>query len=121
LVVDDQAAMRSALVAFLRSRPNLEVVGQSNDGQEAIRLISELRPDVVVMDFFLPSLDGIEATRLIKAEQPDTAVVLLSAHDNGASRARAKAAGATAFVSKLGAFDQLERAINAAHTAKHKS
>jgi DNA-binding NarL/FixJ family response regulator len=119
--VDDQATMRSALVAFLQSRKNMEVVGQSGNGGEAVRLTRELRPDVVVMDFLLPSMDGIEATRLIKTEQPDTTVVLLSAHASGASRARAKAAGAAAFVSKLGAFDQLERAINAASTAKHKS
>jgi NarL family two-component system response regulator LiaR len=121
LIVDDQAPMRGALAAFLNTRPNMQVVAQLEDGVEAIRIATELHPDIVVMDLLLPSLDGIEATRQIMLACPDTDVVLLSARMDGRTRADALAAGAVACVSKLGAFDQLERAINSAYDARRAS
>src|SRR3954463_7455974 len=83
LIVDDQAPMRGALAAFLNTRPNMQVVAQLEDGVAAIRIATELHPDIVVMDLLLPSLDGIEATRQIMLACPDTDVVLLSARMDG--------------------------------------
>jgi two-component system NarL family response regulator len=110
--------MRGALAAFLGTRPNMRVVGQLADGEEAIRRAVELQANVVVMDLLLPSMDGIEAIRQIKAACPETDVVLLSARMDASTRAEALAAGAAACVSKLGAFDQLEREINLAFDAR---
>ncbi len=101
LVVDDSTFMRGAVARLLGSDPRFEVCGEAKDGLEAVKLASELRPNVITMDFNMPGLNGAEATRRILAEHP-VPIVMLSAHTHAgaAETVDALAAGAVDFVEK---------------------
>ncbi len=98
LIADDRPRSRSGLRAVLALRPGIEIVGEAADGQEAVRLVAECRPDVVLMDARMPVMDGVEATRLIKEGWPEIRVIVLTIH--ASYRADALAAGADAFLIK---------------------
>lgn len=100
LLVDDQPTMRSGLRMRLELEPDLAVIGEAADGAAAVALARETRPDVVIMDIEMPGMDGIAATAAIRAAAPGCAVVVHSLHDDAATQARARAAGAVAFVGK---------------------
>jgi len=100
LVVDDHAAVRASLAAFLDIDPALEVVAEAGDGQQAVDLAAHLKPDLVLMDVRMPVLDGIEATRRLKAARPKTRVVLISAYEEDELREAGLKAGAEAFLLK---------------------
>jgi DNA-binding NarL/FixJ family response regulator len=100
LVVDDQPQIRRGLRMRLGLEPDLVMVGEAADGQEAIVAAGRLRPDVVVMDAEMPNLDGIRATERLGSVAPRTAVIILSIHDDVITREKARAAGAVAFVAK---------------------
>lgn len=80
VIVDDRSRSRSALRALLATSPSIEVVAEAADGSEAVRLVEEYHPDVVVMDICMPLLDGLTATRCIKHIWPDIKVVILTMH-----------------------------------------
>ena len=103
LVVDDSAFMRGAITRLLTTDARFEVVGQARDGDEALRLADQLRPDVITMDFNMPGLNGADTTRAILARRP-TPIVMLSAHtrEGAAATVEALAAGAVDFVAKPG-------------------
>ncbi|HLV97482.1 MAG TPA: response regulator transcription factor [Ktedonobacterales bacterium] len=107
LLVDDQPAVRRGLRLRLHLEPDMQVVGEAGSGKEALPLAQTLAPDVVLMDVELPEMDGIEATATMRTVVPLSAVVMLSIHDDGQTRARAQAAGAVAFVAKGSTTDQL--------------
>jgi two-component system, NarL family, response regulator NreC len=113
LLADDHIVMRTGLRALLERQPNLEVVGESENGRETIELSASLKPDVVVMDVGMPILNGIEATRTIVGQHPTTAVVILSMHSDESYVMRALKAGARAYLLKDSAAADLISAIQA--------
>ena len=78
LICDDQAIVRKGIRALLATEPNIEVIGEAENGQEAISQTEELRPDVILMDLVMPEVDGIEAIRCITARQPETRILVLT-------------------------------------------
>lgn len=113
LLADDHIVMRKGLRALLERQPNLEVVGESENGREAIELATSLRPDVVVMDVGMPVLNGIEATKTIVTQHPTIAVVILSMYVDESYIMRALKAGARGYLLKDSAPADLIGAIQA--------
>ncbi|MBX6384978.1 MAG: response regulator transcription factor [Microbispora sp.] len=111
LVVDDQAVVRDGLVLLLGLLPDIEVVGSAPDGEAALRLVADERPDVVLMDLRMPRMDGVEATRRIRAEFPDTQVVVLTTYTDDESVFAALRAGARGFLTKSADAEEIARAV----------
>jgi DNA-binding NarL/FixJ family response regulator len=112
-VVDDQTVVRDGLVLLLGLLPGLEVVGSAGDGEEAVRLVEENRPDVVLMDLRMPRVDGVEATRRIKAAYPSVQIVVLTTYSDDESVFAALQAGARGYLTKDAGADEIARAIDA--------
>lgn len=117
VVVDDNLLMRGALRLVLERFPNLEVLGEAVDGYEAIEMVVDLNPDVVLMDAGLPVLGGIEATRIISSQFPETRVVLLAVHSDQTQSDLALQAGACQFLAKDCGQEKLIEAIKACSSA----
>lgn len=100
LIADDHAIVRTGLVALLESCTTMEVVGEADDGEVAVRKARELKPDIVIMDILMPVKDGIAATREIKTVQPDTKVLILTTSTVSDELANALAAGADGVITK---------------------
>jgi DNA-binding NarL/FixJ family response regulator len=100
LIVDDNPRLRALIRRILTQESDLQVVGEADDGAEAIRLTPILRPDVVLMDLGMPRVNGLEATRRIKMERPETKVIIITVHTEDAYRRAAEANGADAFLAK---------------------
>jgi DNA-binding NarL/FixJ family response regulator len=112
LLVDDHAMMRQVLRGFLSACPDLEVVGEAGNGEEALQSVQTLSPSVVVMDINMPRLNGIEATGRIKQAYPHVTVVGLSMNADEDYRHAMIKAGATAVLSKVAGISQLCDEIN---------
>jgi two-component system response regulator NreC len=113
MLADDHIVMRTGLRALLERQPDLEVVGESENGRETVELAASLSPDVVVMDVGMPVLNGIEATKTIVTQRPATAVVILSMHADESYVMRALKAGARGYLLKDSAAADLISAIQA--------
>jgi len=113
LLVEDQCLVRSGLRALLDQEADIRVVGEAEDGEQAVKMATELQPDLVLMDIKLPKMDGIEATRQIKEGNGDVEVLVLSAYEDDESVFQAIQAGASGYVLKDITPSNLVRAIRA--------
>ncbi len=114
VIADDHSVVRRGLRMFLAMDPELVVVGEAADGEEAVRIARELLPDIVLMDLLMPVMDGITATAIIRRELPDTEVLALTSVLEDASVVGAVRAGAIGYLLKDTDADALCRAIKAA-------
>jgi DNA-binding NarL/FixJ family response regulator len=107
LIVDDNAGFRRRVKRFLGSEPDIEVVGEAADGQEAILKARALQPDVVLMDVRMPGTNGINATRQLKEEMPEMQVIIVSRFDLEEYKEAAMSSGASAYVIKKSLVEEL--------------
>ncbi|MBK3641195.1 response regulator transcription factor [Streptomyces sp. MBT33] len=112
VVADDQTVVREGIVMLLGLLPGIEVVGSAGDGEEAVKLVAELAPDVVLMDLRMPRCDGVEATRRIREEHPGTQVVVLTTFADDESLFPALRAGARGYLTKDAGGDEIVRAVH---------
>ncbi|WP_433335689.1 response regulator [Spirillospora sp. CA-294931] len=113
LVVDDQTVVREGLVLLLELLPGIEVAGSAGDGERAVELTEQLRPDVVLMDLRMPRVDGVAATRMIKAARPEVEIVVLTTYADDESIFAALRAGARGYLTKDAGADEIARAVEA--------
>ncbi len=113
LLADDHKITRDGLRALLEQQSNMNVVGEAENGREAVRLAMDLAPDVVVMDISMPELNGIEATRQIRGDLPETKVIALSMYADRRYVVGMLKAGVSGYLLKNCAFDELVSAIEA--------
>jgi two-component system response regulator NreC len=118
LLADDHRLMRSGLRLVIERHPEFTVVGEADDGRQAVAMAGSLNPDVIVMDIGMPNLSGIEAARQISGEHPEIAIVMLSMHSDEGYVLRALKAGARAYLLKDSAEEDLTRAIESVRDGK---
>ena len=111
LLVDDHKILRDGIRSLLKGYDDMEIVGEAADGRAAIRLVKELSPDVVIMDISMPDLNGIDATRKIIADNPNVRIIALSMHYDKQFISETFKAGASGYLIKDSAFDELEHAV----------
>jgi two-component system, NarL family, response regulator LiaR len=115
IIADDHAIVREGTRTLLERENDLEVVGEASDGEEAVRLIKELKPDVAILDISMPKLNGIEVTRQIKPILPSTAVLILSAYDNDEYVFALLEAGAAGYLLKDASGHEVVEAVRSVH------
>ena len=111
MLADDHKIMREGIHALLENEPGIEVIGEADGGEKAVRMALERRPDVVLMDITMPDLSGIEATRRILADMPQVKVVALSMHSDRRFVREMLEAGAAGYLLKDDAFEELKNAL----------
>ena len=115
LIADDHPVVREGLSAMLSKEPDIEVVGEAENGAEAINKAKEFQPDVVLMDLRMPEVDGVEAMRHIRAENPNIEFIVLTTYDSDEYIFKGIEAGARAYLLKDAPREQLFKAIRAVH------
>ena len=113
LLAEDHVITRQGIRRVLEDEPDIRVVGEADDGEQAVRLAAETRPDVVIIDIAMPKLNGIEATKQIKIDRPTTAVLVLSAYDDDEYVFGLLEAGAAGYLLKTVGVEELVRAVRA--------
>jgi two-component system response regulator NreC len=118
LIADDHTLLRNGICAILEDEPDMIIVGEANDGREAVRLAGQLKPNVVLMDIAMPLLNGLEATRQIKHEHPEISVLVLTMYDNEEYFRKMLEAGASGYIIKRVAATELVYAIRAVYNGE---
>ena len=118
LIVDDHSMVRTGLATFIRTKADLELLGEARDGQQALRLSEELAPDVVLMDLVMPRMDGVAATRAIRERWPHVQIIALTSFKDKDMVQDALRAGAISYLLKDVSVDELAEAIRAAHAGR---
>ena len=118
LLAEDHVIVREGTRELIQHEPDMEVIGEASDGEEAIELADKLRPDVVIMDIAMPKLNGIEATKRIKALRPTTAVLILTAYDNDQYIFALVEAGAAGYLLKNERGRELIDAVRAVYAGE---
>jgi len=118
LLAEDHAMVREGLRALLKPEADFKIVGEAENGRQALELASKLSPNVIVMDISMPLLNGLEATRQIRAASPDTKLLILSAHSEDIYIERALALGASGYVTKQSTAQVLPTAIRDVHQGR---
>ena len=111
LLADDHVVVRAGTRQLLERHPDITIVGEASNGQEAVQLTDELNPDVVVMDVRMPGMSGVDATKAIKAAHPEVSVLVLTAHDDDEYVFALLQAGANGYLLKTAEADELLKAI----------
>jgi two-component system response regulator NreC len=115
LLVDDHAVVRTGIKMLLESQPDMVILGEAKDGAEALMLSRDLVPDIVIMDLTLPDISGIHVTRQLKQENPDIAVIALTIHEDEQYFFEMLQSGASGYVPKRAASEDLITAIRTAY------
>lgn len=115
MLVDDHAVVRMGFKLLLQGSPDIEVIGEAQSGEEAVRLFQALAPDVLVMDISMPGIGGLEAIDRVLAKDPQQKILVLSAHEDVIHARRVLKAGASGYLTKRSAAEVLMEAIRAVH------
>jgi len=118
MIVDDHAMVRRGLSTFLKVKPDLELVGEARNGQEALQVCEQVRPDVVLMDLVMPEMDGMAATRAIRERWPQVQVIALTSFQERDLVQKALQAGAISYLLKNVSANDLAEAIRAAYAGR---
>jgi len=118
--VDDHPLLRKGIAALVSAEPDLKLVAEASNGQEAVNAFRTHRPDVTLMDLQLPAMDGIEAIQIIRSEFPEARIIVLTTYAGDAQVVRAVKAGARAYVLKEDMLDELLHTIRAVHAGKKR-
>ena len=119
VIADDHDLFAESVRAFLSTERSIDVVGRAANGEEATRLVAEVKPDVVLMDISMPVMNGFEAARKIRDAVPDTCVLFLTGSNSPADVAEARASGGAGYLTKDRIASELVNAIYAAAPACH--
>ena len=118
LIAEDQRIVREGIIALLEDEPEIDIVGEATNGQEAVHLVERLRPDVVLMDLQMPVMDGPEATRRIRAQVPEARILVLTTYATDEFIFKALRSGAQGYLLKDASADELLTAIAAIHAGQ---
>ncbi|MEW5719027.1 MAG: response regulator transcription factor [Chloroflexota bacterium] len=116
LVVDDHAIVREGICHLLAQQRDIKIVGQAEDGEQALAQVAALHPDVVLMDISMPNMDGLQATQKIATTFPETRILVLTQHETMDYILPLLRAGAAGYILKVANAEELTRALRAAHT-----
>jgi DNA-binding NarL/FixJ family response regulator len=118
LLVDDHKILRDGIRSLVKGYDDIDVIGEAPDGRTALQMVKELSPDLVIMDISMPDMNGIDATRKIRNEHPDIKVIALSMHHDKQFVSEIFRAGASGYLIKDSAFDELDHAIRVVMSGK---
>jgi two-component system response regulator NreC len=118
IVVDEHKILREGLSTLIAKQPDMEIIGEATDGREVLQLLEKSKPDLILMDVTMPNLNGIEATRKIKSKKPGIEIIALSLHSDRRYVLGMIDAGASGYLLKECAFEELVRAINTVMSKK---